>query len=91
MCGRTATWRQPVHSTFVVTVNDQLGRLPSDQDSRLRTPRALHVSCGRNTALQSAREEIVPGKGRTHQPSLRSITVKRTDTGPTYTLNRNIR
>ena len=28
MSGRTATWKQPVHSTFVLTVNDQVGRLP---------------------------------------------------------------
>ena len=27
MSGRTATWKQLVHSTFVLTVNDQVGLL----------------------------------------------------------------
>eukprot|EP00966_Prymnesium_polylepis_P097169 2250566-Prymnesium_polylepis.2 len=36
MSGRTATWRQTVHSTFMFTVNERVGRLPSDQASRLQ-------------------------------------------------------
>eukprot|EP00966_Prymnesium_polylepis_P036386 844174-Prymnesium_polylepis.1 len=37
MSGRTATWRQPFHSTFTFTVNDQVCRLTSNKDSSMRT------------------------------------------------------
>eukprot|EP00966_Prymnesium_polylepis_P093346 2161030-Prymnesium_polylepis.1 len=48
MSGRTATWRQPVHSTFTLTVNERVGRLPSDQNSRLRTRTGYNsLTCGK--------------------------------------------
>eukprot|EP00966_Prymnesium_polylepis_P207547 4807638-Prymnesium_polylepis.1 len=52
------------HSTFTHTVNERVGRFPSDQDSAMANAhsRALHDSCGRDIAWQSAREEILPGK-----------------------------
>eukprot|EP00966_Prymnesium_polylepis_P333766 7389189-Prymnesium_polylepis.1 len=36
MSGRTATWKEPVHSTFVVTVNDQVGLLTNGFHSAMR-------------------------------------------------------
>ena len=60
MSGRTATWKQPVHSTFVLTVNDQVGRLPSDQDSPMRARTGYKsLKCG-EAPFSSVREEIVP-------------------------------
>eukprot|EP00966_Prymnesium_polylepis_P059282 1374228-Prymnesium_polylepis.1 len=55
MSGRTglpretcAVWRQPVYSTFTLTVNELVGRLPSDQDSPLRTRTGdNNLTCGK--------------------------------------------
>eukprot|EP00966_Prymnesium_polylepis_P040357 936624-Prymnesium_polylepis.1 len=64
MSRRTATWRQSVHSTFVVTMNERVGRLPSDQDSRLRnrelyTARAVakQPRCRHNVERPVARDQ----------------------------------
>ena len=60
MSGRTATWRQPVHSTFVLTVNDQVGRLTSDLDSRTRARTGYQsLTCG-EAPFSSVREQSVP-------------------------------
>ena len=60
MSGRTATWKQPVHSTFVLTVNDQVGRLTSDLDSAVRARTGYQsLTCG-EAPFSSVREEIVP-------------------------------
>ena len=60
MSGRTATWKQPVHSTFVLTVNDQVGRLPSDQDSPMRARTGYKsLKCG-EAPFSSVREEFGP-------------------------------
>eukprot|EP00966_Prymnesium_polylepis_P212142 4913977-Prymnesium_polylepis.1 len=61
MSGRTATWRQPVHSTFVITVNNGCAVFLRTQDRTVQCALASsprHDSCGRDTASQSAREEI---------------------------------
>ena len=58
MSGRTATWKQPVHSTFVLTVNDQVGRLPSDQVSPMRARTGYKsLKCG-EAPFSSVREEF---------------------------------
>ena len=60
MSGRTATWRQPVHSTFVLTVNDQVGRLTSDLDSRTRARTGYKsLKCG-EAPFSSVREQSGP-------------------------------
>ena len=59
MSGRTATWKQPVHSTFVLTVNERAGRLTSDQDSRLRTCMGFKCLTRGEAPFSSVREEIV--------------------------------
>eukprot|EP00966_Prymnesium_polylepis_P300373 6941216-Prymnesium_polylepis.1 len=55
MSGQTATWRQPVHSTFTLTVSKQVCRLPSDQDSPMRT-RKLYTT--RAVATQHRRVRV---------------------------------
>ena len=61
MSGRTATWKQPVYSTCVLTVNDQVGRLPSDQDSRLRTCMGFKCLTRGEAPFSSVPEQSVPG------------------------------
>eukprot|EP00966_Prymnesium_polylepis_P272645 6299144-Prymnesium_polylepis.1 len=61
MSGRTATWRQLVHSTFV-TVNERVGRLSSDQASAMRT-RELYTTRAIATQYRRVRERrLFPGK-----------------------------
>ena len=60
MSGRTATWKQPVHSTFVLTVNDQVGRLTSDLDSAVRARTGYKsLKCG-EAPFSIVREQSVP-------------------------------
>ena len=66
MSGRTATWKQPVHSTFALTVNDQVGGLPSDQDSPMRARTGYKsLKCG-EAPFSSVREEFQFGPDRNH-------------------------
>ena len=60
MSGRTATWKQPVYSTFVLTVNEQVGRLTSDLDSAVRARTGYQsLTCG-EAPFSSVREEFGP-------------------------------
>eukprot|EP00966_Prymnesium_polylepis_P185323 4295564-Prymnesium_polylepis.1 len=70
MSGWTATWRLPVHSIFVLTVNERVGRLSSDQVQEMRT-RELYTT--RAVATQHCRvrkRRSFPGKRvSTHGPA----------------------
>ena len=58
MSGRTATWKQPVHTTFVITVNDQVGLLTNGPHSAVRARTAYQsLTCG-EAPFSSVREEI---------------------------------
>eukprot|EP00966_Prymnesium_polylepis_P019951 459829-Prymnesium_polylepis.1 len=73
MSGRTATWRQPVHSTFFLTVNDRVGPLASDQDSRLRLcalARATIVSRAAKRHSQACGRSLVPTETLAGGPAL---------------------
>eukprot|EP00966_Prymnesium_polylepis_P236885 5478547-Prymnesium_polylepis.1 len=60
MSGRTATWKQPVYSTFVLTVNGQVGLLTNGLHSAVRTRTAYQsLTCG-EAPFSCVREEIVP-------------------------------
>jgi hypothetical protein len=61
MSGRTATWKQPVHNTFMVTVKDQAGLLTNGLHSTVRARTAYQsLTCG-EAPFSSVREQIVPG------------------------------
>eukprot|EP00966_Prymnesium_polylepis_P113223 2618364-Prymnesium_polylepis.1 len=60
MSGRTATWKQPVHSTFVITVNDQVGLLTNGFHSAVRACTAYQsLTCGEAPFL-SVRDTFLP-------------------------------
>eukprot|EP00966_Prymnesium_polylepis_P039370 913612-Prymnesium_polylepis.1 len=75
MSGRTATWRQPVHSTFATTVNERVGRLPWDQDLHCALASSTRLVRLRHSIAECARgswKEIFPGNLSTLVfPSLR--------------------
>eukprot|EP00966_Prymnesium_polylepis_P262341 6059646-Prymnesium_polylepis.1 len=62
MSGRTATWKQPVHSTFVLTVNKQVGRSTPDVDS------CTHARTGYQSLTSHVRRSATPFS---QEPSVR--------------------
>eukprot|EP00966_Prymnesium_polylepis_P250595 5794701-Prymnesium_polylepis.2 len=71
MSRRTAWWRQPVHSTSTLTVNERVGRLPSDKDSRLRIRTGYNsLTCGK-APFCSVRD--YPGPQLAHSPVLACV------------------